>query len=217
MRRQVSRQKPVWADRVSARRAWAAAAATLCCLSVAAMPGCSPSRAKQIAIKNKNAAEKQEKAKEPDVPGEVHGLGWRIRWRERDPKDPQNRTIPTLDADSERGRMINKGKEEVAILEDVHARLYREGKLAARITAPTITTRRGEKAVVGTGGVTLTSITDPPDTVVTADSISWNTDTSKIVATGNAFLTRHRKDSPPDTTNGNRIVFDTRLKDFLVE
>lgn len=189
-----------------------AVALALCAL-LAFGGGCNgkPSAAQQAKKAGKAKTEQDAKA---DLPGEVNGKGWRIRWKERDPDHPDDRSRPLLDADAENGKLLDQGKDDLMLLENVKAKLYRDGKLSARIEAPEMTAQRNQRVVTGMGGVTLTSLTDPPDTIVTADKMAWDTRTSKIVATGNVYLTRTPPKGAATTQTLSRLTFDTRLKDF---
>ena len=69
----------------------------------------------------------------------------------------------------------------------VHALLYRQGKPAATFDAPRahVTQNSATKNVVavGTGGVTVVSLTEP-GTRLTADVVTWYASLNRIVATG---------------------------------
>ena len=153
-----------------------------------------------------------------ELPGRVSGKGWHIPWRMRDPKNPNGPPIPVLIADARSGVLTNDEENPTVLLRDVRARLYRNGKHTADIAAPEVTANQKERRIVGRGGVTFVSITNPPDTVVTADQITWDTKQSKVVAEGHARVTRRHKDGQTDTTTGSRITFDAGLKgNFEIE
>ena len=69
--------------------------------------------------------------------------------------------------------------------------------------------------MLGLGGCTVHSLTDPPNTVVTADKITWNSRVSEVVATGNAHVTRRplqgAPTDPPDIVlDADRIAWDIK-------
>jgi hypothetical protein len=170
--------------------------------------------------KPKQSAEEtpDRKKRELELPGQVSGKGWHIPWRMRDPKHPNGPPIPVLIADAKSGVLTNDEENPTVLLRDVRARLFRNGKHTADIAAPEVTADQKERLVIGRGGVTFVSLTNPPDTVVTADKITWDTRQSKVFAEGNARVTRRHKDGQTDTTIGNRITFDAGLKgNFEIE
>lgn len=152
-----------------------------------------------------------------ELPGQIKGTGWRMRWNTRDPHNINGPTLPVLDAVAQAGHMTDRDDNVYAVLDDVRAQLFREGKPAADITAPRITANRRDRIMIGIGGVRVNSLTDPPDTVITADKITWDTRTGKIVAVGNAQVTQNQENGIVNTHRGGRITFDTTLRSFDVE
>ncbi len=153
-------------------------------------------------------------ATQTDLPGAITGNGWRIHWRMRDPAHP-NRSLRVLDAEARSGELADQDDTETVLLHEVHARLYREGKPAAVIEAPQVTANQRDGILIGTNGVTLHSLVDPPNTIVTADTITWNTHTGAIEGTGNT----HTVQLNPDGTirneqQGGRVTYDFKQKMF---
>lgn len=150
-----------------------------------------------------------------EIPGEISGLGWRIHWFNR--STTGNRALqPVIIADSSHGS-INDPANPTIILYDVAAKIFREGAQTGTIHAPVIAANQRDKILTATGGVTLTSATEPPDTVITGDAMTWDTSKNKLVVTGNARAVVTRPDEKPDTTTGDRLVFDTKLKELRNE
>lgn len=143
------------------------------------------------------------------IPGEIHGRGWHIPWHARDPKNPHGPPIKVLTADAQTGSMAQQDTNIVLRLQHVHAKLYQEGKPAAIVDAGEITTDRDSKVVIGTGDVTVTSLTDPPDTVITADKMTWDQSTSKVIAIGNVHARQRKRNGQPSAdTYSDRMEYD---------
>jgi hypothetical protein len=183
----------------------------LICLSVSLLlVGCG---------KPKTVAKTEEKEPEPieELKGAVVGKRWHLPWTVRNPKDPNGKPIRVMIADATVGAMKNDDGNIRVQLHDVKAQLFRDGKSAAYVEAKRISANRKESTVVGTGNVIIHSLSDPPDTVIKADKMRWNTKTSIIVAVGNAYLTRRLPDGKLATSRSDRVTFDTKLKDFIIE
>ena len=156
------------------------------------------------------------KPPKPELPGELTGKGWHIPWYTRDPKNPNGPLIPVLIADAKRGEIVNTANATL-LLRDVHAKMFHNGIQSADIQAPQVTANQGEGMFVGTGGVTVRSLTDPPDTVITGDRITWKMKTRQLVAEGHAHITNRSAGGKVSTLDGNRITFDTALKTSSIE
>ncbi len=155
------------------------------------------------------------------LPGQVSGTGWHIPWRVRDPKHPDGPPIPVLIADASTGTVTNENDNPTVVLQAARAQLFREGVHAADIEAARISADQRHRVVKGAGGCTVRSAGAPPDdpsayTVLTADTVSWDTRTNKIVAVGNAHVSgrRHRTDF---THSGGCITFDMARDEVEVE
>lgn len=142
-----------------------------------------------------------------ELPNAVTGKGWHLPWYTRDPNNPE-RQIPVFQADAQTGALTGNTDNITAQLHKVNVVLYRDGKPAATAQAPRLTANRRDKIIVGTGGVRIVSLTDPPDTVITADKIRWDTRTSHIVATGSAHAKGKMKNGLPVDVSGNHITYD---------
>ncbi len=175
--------------------------------------GCA-SNSKPIQPKKKPVDAEEAKAARP---GAITGKGWKIRWRKRDPNHPAGSPIPVLYAESNTGSMADEDDNVVIQLNDVHARLFQDGRQSAIIYADQMDADQHDKVIIGTGRVKVKSITSPPDTVVTADKITWDTDSHKIVAEGNARVVRHPKIGAAFTHEGGTITFDLGLKEFEIK
>ena len=142
------------------------------------------------------------------VPGGIHGHGWHIPWRVADPKHPNGPPLKVLIADADDGSMAHQDDNILLHLEHVHAKLFRAGNAAALVQADEVTTDRNSKVVVGTGHVIVTSLSDPPDTVITSDKMTWDRSTSKVVAIGNVHARQTRAGKPSSDTYSERMEYD---------
>src|SRR5579871_2650809 len=157
-----------------------------------------------------DAAQAQKPAK-AELPGKLSGKGWHIPWFTRDPKNPNGPLISVLVADADRGEIMNTANATLRLW-NVRAKIYHNGIHSANISAPEVTASQGEWIFVGTGGVTVQYLTDPPDTVITGDKITWDMKSKKLIAEGHARLTHQAADGKTSSAEGNRIVFDTALR-----
>ena len=147
--------------------------------------------------------------------GEVSGTNWHIPWTIRDAK---GRIVPVMTADARVGEMNNLESSYTMRLHGVQAKLFQEGVHAADVVAAQVDTNSDDHVIIGTGGVRVTSLTNPPDTVVTADKITWDPRSFKMTAVGHALVTqRPRNGGLPITQSGGRITFDTKFKKIKVE
>ena len=99
-------------------------------------------------------------------------------------------------------------------LTSVWARLYQNGAAAAILTAPHAQGGSAGKSVVvtGLGGVVVKSLTQP-GTKLTADTVVWYVNSSKMVATGHVF---YHDGKTGATMTGPRMIADTRLKSVFI-
>ena len=152
---------------------------------------------------------------EQNMTGEISGTNWHIPWTIHDAK---GRTVPVLVADARQGEMNNLESSYTMRLKGVQAQLFQEGVHAADITAAQVDANSDDHLIVGTGGVRVTSLTSPPDTVVTADKITWDPRSFKMTAVGHALVTqRPRNGGVPITQSGGRITFDTKMRKIKIE
>lgn len=157
-----------------------------------------------------------EKAEEPqNLTGEITGTNWHIPWMINDSK---GHPVPALVADARKGEMNNLDDSYTMRLHIVQAKLYQDGVHAADIQAKQVDANSKENLIIGTGSVRVTSLTNPPDTVVNADKITWDPRTSVMVAVGHALVTqRPHNGGVPITQTGGRITFDTKFQKIRVE
>lgn len=147
--------------------------------------------------------------------GEISGTNWHIPWTIRDAK---GKAIPALIADARQGEMNNLDESYTMRLRGVRAKLFQAGVHAADIVAAQVDANSDDHLIVGTGGVRVTSLTNPPDTVITADKLTWDPRSYKMVAVGHARITqRPRNGGVPITQTGGRITFDTKFQKIEVE
>jgi hypothetical protein len=170
---------------------------------------------KKPPVKASDATQAKKPAK-AELPGQLTGKGWHISWLTRDPKNPNGPQIPVLSADADRGEIMNTATPALRLW-NVHARMFHNGIQSANITAPQVTASQGDWIFIGTGGVTVESLTDPPDTVITGDKVTWNMKIKRLLAEGHARLTHRAPDGKVSMAEGNRITFDTALKTSTLE
>lgn len=150
-----------------------------------------------------------------NLTGEITGTNWHIPWMIR---DANGRAAPALIADARQGEMNNLDDSYTMRLHGVQAKLFQAGVHAADIVAAQVDANSDDHLIIGTGGVRVTSLTNPPDTVVTADKITWDPHSAKMVAVGHAKVTqRPRTGGIPITQTGGRITFDTKFQKVEVE
>ena len=147
--------------------------------------------------------------------GEITGTNWHIPWTVR---NDEGKAVPALVADAREGRMRSFEDSYVMQLNGVRAKLFQDGVHAADIEAGQIDANSDDHLLVGTGGVRVVSLTDPPDTVVTADKIVWDPHSHLMTALGHARVAQRPKDGgTPITQTGAKIKFDMVLKKIEVE
>lgn len=150
-----------------------------------------------------------------NLTGEISGTNWHIPWTIRDAK---GRHVPALIADAREGEMNNLDASYSMRLHGVQAQLFQEGVHAADIKAAQVDANSDDHIIIGTGGVRVTSLTNPPDTVITADKITWDPRSFKMTAVGHAQVTqRPRNGGLPITQSGGRITFDTKFQKIEVD
>jgi hypothetical protein len=161
---------------------------------------------------------KTEKKAQDELPGRVRGKGWRIFWRAND-QNPNAKPLPVLIADAEQGELINEDEVPSMRLKEVKAKLFREGAHAANVEAAQIDADRQNRKVVGTGGVVLRSLVNPPNTVVRAETLTWDTKTDQFIAEGDASVSRPAYRGAPAMRAEHmaRIFFSSKLDAFRVE
>ncbi len=174
--------------------------------------GCGKSNA--IPNRKPTKAELELKAKK-EIPGEITGTTWHIRWL--NPAATGNHDLQTVVlADSAHGSVSDPANPTITLYE-VAAKIFRDGAQTGTVYAPVVAANQRDKVLLATGGVKLTSITDPPDTVVTGDAMRWDTTRNRLVVIGNARAVVLRPGQKPDTTTGDTLVFDTKLKELRNE
>ncbi len=147
--------------------------------------------------------------------GAITGTNWHIPWTVR---NAEGKAIPALIADAREGRMQSFEDSYTMQLRGVRAKLFQEGVHSADIEAAQVDANSDDHLIVGTGGVRVVSLTNPPDTVITADKITWDPHSHKMVAVGHAQATQRPHDGGvPITQTGGRITFDMQLKKIEVE
>ncbi len=178
----------------------------------AALSGCGKSNA--IPNRKPTKAELELKAKK-EIPGEITGTSWHIRWLNPSPTGKHELQTVVL-ADSAHGA-VNDPSNPTITLYQVAAKIFRDGAQTGTVYAPVVTANQRDKVLIATGSVLLKSITNPPDTVVTGDRMRWYTSRSRLVVMGNARAVVLRPGQKPDTTTGDTLVFDTKLKELRNE
>ena len=163
----------------------------------------------------KQAAEKKEPA---PIPARIDGKGWHIQWKSRDTAKAGANALPVLTADAQTGEFTSDTDPPAIGLNGVEAQIFQNGKHVANVAAGRIDANRGDETIYGSGGVTIHSLANPPDTTITADSMQWTTDGSQLIAEGGARLTRlARGKTPAFSQSGNRIVYHMKQGNFDVQ
>jgi len=180
----------------------------LCGYIAVTLFGCGKSNEAQERRREEEAQKSAESTQ--NRPGSMTGTNWHIPWKAPDPKHPNGPLITVMIADAETGNLSVQDSNIHLRLDGVHAQLFRNARLAAKVQASEVNTDKHSRIIVGTGGVKVVSITDPPDTVITADRMTWDTRSSKVIAEGNAHAIQYRSQGTlPNETFGDRILFDT--------
>ncbi len=160
----------------------------------------------------------KEQAKElQELKGAITGAGWHIPWSARDPQNPNGKPVKVLIADAVQGALKNDDGNVRMVLENARVKLFRDGKPTAHINAHILSANRDENVVIGTGGVVVNSLQNPPNTVIKAEKMVWDTEGTKVIAVGNAQVTHRLKNGTLTTSSGGRVTFDTRLEDIAIE
>lgn len=155
-------------------------------------------------------AEQQAKAHQ-EIPSSVSGKGWQLHWLTRDPKKDDGDSKPVLVADADWGEITNPDNPTME-LHIVTAHIYRNGAATCIVTAPIVRANQRDRTLFATGGVTLTSLTDPPDTVITSDTMIWDTHTSILKAIGHAHA-RTQVGGKPGTMSGDVLIYDNKTQE----
>ncbi len=152
-----------------------------------------------------------------ELKGAITGAGWHIPWSVRDPKNPKGKTLKVLIADAEQGALKNDDGNVRIVLENARVKLFRDGKPTASIDAKILSANRDDNKVIGTGGIVVNSLQNPPDTIIKAEKMVWDTEGTKIIAVGNAQVKHRLKNGTLTTSSGGRVTFDTRTEEIEIE
>ncbi len=145
----------------------------------------------------------------------LSGTGWNIKIQSRGQHGSGPLEI-VLQAKADTGE-VRDPHDLTVQLKGVRAQLYHEGLHTATITAPIASANQKQKTLIAEGGVTVTSLTDPPDTVVTSDKLYWNAAHNELVAEGHARAVMRTHEGGIRSTTGDRLYFDTKLKEIRNE
>ena len=163
----------------------------------------------------KQAAEKREPA---PIPARIDGKIWHIQWKARDTTKANAKALPVLTADAETGEFTSDTDPPAIGLNTVQAQIFQDGKHVANVTAARIDANRSDETIYGSGGVTIYSLVNPSNTTITADTMQWETDGSRLIAEGGAKLTRPaRGKQQAFSQSGNRIIYDMKQGNFNVQ
>lgn len=171
-----------------------------------ALAGCS-AKPKADTRPHETAEAKQPEKHPIEAIGKVTGKGWYLPWYRRDPNRPKGPMIPVLIANAERGEITNRDGNPDIIMRTVHARLYQKGRHSADVDAGTVEANQNDNHVVGSDGCRIHSLINPSDTVLTADRIEWDVDSSLFTATGHAHVERRPRNGVPIIQEGGTIVY----------
>jgi lipopolysaccharide assembly outer membrane protein LptD (OstA) len=144
-----------------------------------------------------------------DLVGKVNGRGWYLPWYKRDPKKPNGPPIPVILAEAETGEITRRSDNPEIVMHVVRAKLFQKGVHAANIQAATVHADQQAEKIVATGRCRVVSLTNPADTVLTADKITWDTRNTNVIAEGHARVAKRPRDGGvPITQEGGKIVYD---------
>ncbi len=152
-----------------------------------------------------------------ELKGAITGAGWHIPWSVRDPKHPNGKPIKVLIADAEQGALKNDDGNIRMGLENARVKLFQDGAPTANINAKILSANRDDNVVIGTGGVVVNSLQKPPNTVITAEKMVWDTATTKVIAVGNAQVKHRLKNGTLATSSGGRVTLDIRTEEIEIE
>ena len=170
-------------------------------------------------IPPKSRAQEVAEKKEPaPIPARIDGKGWHITWKSRNLAKSNAKALQVLIADAETGEFTSDTDPPAMGLNTVQAQIFQDGGHVANIVATRIDADRDDETIYGSGGVTIHSLKNPPDTTITADSMQWDKNTSRLIAEGHAKLTRPARGKVPAfAQSGNRIVYDMKQGNFDVQ
>lgn len=154
----------------------------------------------------------KQETKQNTVPRKLESEKITVRWRER---APQGGIRPLMDIWAETGTL--QSSTQSGILQKTRGILYRNGRPAARFTAPQVEAYRDQNRVTALGGVVVTSI-DPPDVTLKADRITWYVDRDTIVAQGSCRMALRPRDASQPAAEGRaeQITIDTKMERFSI-
>ena len=152
-----------------------------------------------------------------ELKGAITGAGWHIPWSARDPKNPHGKPLKVLIADAEQGALKNDDGNIRMVLENARVKLFRDGKPSAFIDAKILSANREENVVIGTGGVVVNSLQNPPNTIITAEKMVWDTSGTKVIAVGDAQVKHRLKNGTLATSRGGRVTFDLKSEEIEIE
>ena len=146
--------------------------------------------------------------------GKVAGKGWYLPWYRLE----KGKYVPVLIANADNGDLLNKTGWNIrhqrqnyliAKMNGVNAEMYSMGKHTLNVVASHMTLDQKDNSLVGTGGCTVTSLQNPPNTVLTADRIEWKTDGRILRATGHTkLISQPKPQDAPITQEGESTIYD---------
>ncbi len=110
---------------------------------------------------------------------------------------PDGRVVPILELEAEGGTLREDQKS--GTFERALARIYRAGRLVARLRAPRVQATLAVRRIQALGGVVLTSA-QPEGLRVDADRVEWLLDRGRVVATGRVRFVQR------DAASGRRVA-----------
>jgi hypothetical protein len=147
--------------------------------------------------------------------GRVEGDGWHLRWNTHKTADLYGPMVPLLVANARKGSIFYEGggTEITLLLKGVYARLYEQGRYVADVQADTVIANQQQHTLQGEGHVRVLSRERPPNTLITADRMTWESEADRIIAEGNVHLVQFRgtsaggRTSTPYETSAPRMVY----------
>lgn len=136
-----------------------------------------------------------------------------IAWQE---PGPDGRVRPLLNLEADEGT-LEQDKQSGAF-ERARGRVYRDGALMARITAPHVVASMPDRIVKARGGVTVTS-ERPPGLTVRADRIDWLLNENRVIALGNVRFVQRDAETGQALADGGvfgRVTLDTERQRLTI-
>ena len=107
--------------------------------------------------------------------------------------------------------------DPIGAAKNASAVLYQAGKPTATFQAATLHADQNAGKVIGVGGVTLRSLTEPGSPAIRADTMTWIHGENRVVGQGNVFIARQADPRFPAThLTGTHFTADTAIRRYVL-